>query len=349
MARPIGIKEVARAAGVSTTTVSHALSGKGRLPEATRERVRQIALDLGYRPSATARSLAGGRTGIIAMSVSGSEDFAVQVGDLDYFLQVINAATSSALERDYAVTLLPSDWGAETLARVPLDGGIVIDPVRSDPMVAALRRRGLPVVTLGRDLGGPADATWVDNDHRAGTRAMLDHLVEAGASDVALLAAQMVSSYEADTLEAYTDWCAERGASPCVARVKGGLSERAAYAETVKLLQQADPPHAIYATLDRLALGALVAAEAQGLRVPEELLVAACTESDQSRHSRPALTALTLNPDQLAVEAVELLTDLIEGRETQRQRVVPSILIPRGSTVAGRGRRRQTVIGGVAA
>jgi DNA-binding LacI/PurR family transcriptional regulator len=346
MVHSIGIKEVALAAGVSTTTVSHALSGKGRLPEATRDRVRQIAADLGYRPSATARSLAGGRTGTIAITVSGSDDFEVQVGDLDYFLQVVNAATSTALERSYAVTLLPAHWSAETLARVPLDGGIVIDPVRHDRMVEALTGRGLPVVTLGRELGGPDDAAWVDNDHRAGTRAMLDHLVEAGATKVTLLAAQMVSSYEADSLEAYTEWCAERGVAPRVARVQGGLSERAAYAETVKLLHRANPPDAIYATLDRLALGALLAAEAQGLRVPQEIRVAACTEGDHSRHSRPSLTALTLNPELLASEAIDLLTDLIEGRPTERRRVVSSILIPRGSTVVGRTRRKHIVIGG---
>ena len=346
MGRAVGIKEVAVAAGVSTTTVSHALSGKGRLPESTRERVRQIAADLGYRPSAAARSLASGRTGIIAMTVSGSEDFTVQVGDLDYFLQVINAATSTALERDYAVTLLPAHWSPETLARVPLDGGIVIDPVRNDPMVQALNGRALPVVTLGRQPDGPDDAPWVDNDHRAGARTMLDHLVESGATRVALLAAQMVSSYEADTLEAYTQWCTRHGVKPCVAQVQAGLSERAAYAETVKLLQGPTPPDAIYATLDRLALGALLGAEAQGLRVPDDVRIGACSESDESRRSRPALTALRLNPELLAAEAIDLLIDLIEGRPTSRQRVVPSVLIPRRSTVAGRQRVRRTVIAG---
>jgi DNA-binding LacI/PurR family transcriptional regulator len=345
MARPVGIKEVAIAAGVSTTTVSHALNGKGRLPEATRERVREIATRLGYRPSALARGLAGGRTGIIAMTVSGSEDFSVQIGDLDYFLQVINAATLSALERSYAVTLLPAHWSPETLARFPLDGGIVVDPVRNDPMVEALTGRGLPVVTLGRQLGGPADAAWVDNDHAAGTRAMLDHLVSAGATNVALLAAEMVSSYEADTREAYTDWCTQTGREPRIATVRGSLSERAAYAETVRLLQGASPPDAIYATLDRLALGALLAAEAQNMRVPDDLRIAACTESDESRRSRPALTALTLNPEILAAEAVDLLTDLIEDRETERQRIVPSVLIPRRSTSSARGRSRRLVIG----
>ena len=66
----VGIKDVAREAGVSITTVSHALNGKGRIPENTRRRVRGIAERLGYEPNAIARSLAGGRTGVIAIAFS---------------------------------------------------------------------------------------------------------------------------------------------------------------------------------------------------------------------------------------------------------------------------------------
>lgn len=344
MPRPIGIKEVAAAAGVSTTTVSHALSGKGRLPETTRQRVRDVAERLGYQPSALARGLAGGRTGMLAMTVSGADDFALQVGDLDYFLQVTHAATTAALERGYAVTLLPAGWSPETLGRLPLDGGIVIDPVHDDAIVGALASRDLPVVTLGRQPDGPADAPWVDNDHRAGTRAMLDHLVQEGATRVALLSAHMVSSYALDTLAAYEGWCAETGAEPVIATVRGSVSERGGYAEAMRLLESRRPPDAIYATLDRLGLGALLAAEACGVRVPDDLRIAACTESTESRRSRPALSVLSLNPDLLADEAIDLLTDLIEGRDTERQRVVPSVLVPRRST-HGTGRGRRTVIG----
>jgi DNA-binding LacI/PurR family transcriptional regulator len=347
MGRAVGIKDVAAAADVSITTVSHALSGKGRLPEATRQRVREVAVRLGYHPSALARGLAGGRTGMLAMTVSSTEEFAMQVGDLAYFLQVTNAATSAALERGYAVTLLPSHWSPETLARLPLDGGIVVDPVPDDPVVVALQARSLPVVTLGRQPDGASDAPWVDNDHRAGTRAMLDHMAREGAKRIALLAANMKSSYALDTLEAYGDWCGDNHVRPVVATVRGSLSERAAFAEAIKLLDSASPPDAIYAMLDRLAVGALLAAEARGMRVPGDLRIAGCTETEENRRSRPALSTLSLNPEQLAYEAIDLLADLIEDRPTERQRIVPSVLIPRRSTQEA-GRRRRTVIDGSA-
>ena len=73
-----------------------------------------------------------------------------------------------------------------------------------------------------------------------------------------------------------------------------------------------DPPDAIYATLDRLALGVLLAAEGKGVRVPEDLRIAGCTDSEASRAARPALTALSLNPERIGREAIELLIELIE-------------------------------------
>ena len=125
MPRPVGIKDVAAAAGVSTTTVSHALNGKGRIAPATRRRVEEAAERLGYRPSAMARGLAGGRTGMLAMVVSGTVDIPVQVGDFDYFLRLMNGATLAALRHGYSLTLIQSQGEPEPLDGLPLDGAIV--------------------------------------------------------------------------------------------------------------------------------------------------------------------------------------------------------------------------------
>jgi DNA-binding LacI/PurR family transcriptional regulator len=331
MARP-GIQAVAAAAGVSTTTVSHVLSGKGRISEATRRRVREVADELGYQPSALARRLAGGRVGMLALSVSLVDDPALAIADFDYFLQVMSAATSAALERGYSLTVLPAQ-GRQTLEQLPLDGAIVIDPVRGDPTVEYLRSHAVPVVTTGRVPEGPDEACWVDNDHVAGTHEILHHLEAQGSERIALLSARPVSSYALDTLEAYRSWCAERGRPERVATVEDTPSEGTAFALALELLQGADPPDAIYATLDRLALGTLLAAEAQGIAVPGALRVAGCSDSEASRRARPALTALTLNPERIGEEAVDLLVALIEGEDPgDLRRIVPSEVVPREST-----------------
>jgi DNA-binding LacI/PurR family transcriptional regulator len=343
MGRSVGIKDVAAAAGVSITTVSHALNGKGRLTAETRQRVRDVAARMGYQPSALARGLAGGRTGMLALTVS-FVDNPLPVADFDYFLQVMNAATSTALERGYSLTLLPAQARPAILDRLPLDGAIVMDPVGDDPTVNRLTRRRIPIVTTGRQPDGPGDACWVDNDHVAGTRAMLDHLAEAGGRRVALLTVPVMSSYSMDVLHAYEAWCAEHGQAPLVSSIPEMLSESGAFAAATELLESPDPPDAIYGTLDRLALGVLLAAEAKGIRVPQDLRVAGCTDSDASRSARPALTALNLNAERIGTEAVELLVGLIEGsEELERHRIVPSIITPRASTRSARTRRRARV------
>lgn len=330
----IGIKEVAAAAGVSITTVSHALNGKGRLPAETRERVRDVAEALGYVPSATARSLARGRTGILALTVARAATMPFSLADFDYFAQLMNGASTAALERGYALVLAPAAAGTELLDSVPLDGAIVVDPVRGDRTLAHLRRRGVPVVTTGREPDGADDAPWIDNDHVAGTRSILDHLAAAGAHRVALITTPPVHSYTIDSQAAYRDWCAGRGSEPEIAIVTGTLTEGEGYSAALELLDRDDPPDGIYATLDRLALGVLLAAHARGVDVPGELLVAGCTDSYASRSA--ALTALSLDPERIGVEAVEALIAVTENRAgPPPHRYVPTTVIPRASTKGG--------------
>jgi DNA-binding LacI/PurR family transcriptional regulator len=332
-ARRVGIREVAQAAGVSVTTVSHSLNGKGRLPEETREHVRQVAARLGYRPNSTARNLAGGRTGLLGLAVSQAEGLPFALSDFEYFVQLMTATTTAATDRGYALVLGPANRGADTWASIDVDGAIIVDPVVDDPMVAELTANGVPVVTSGRQPGATTDGHWVDNDHGAGTRTVLDHLERAGARRIALVTSPPVTSYGRDVEEAYGAWCAARGTEPLVAYGRDDLTEGAGFEAASELLALPEPPDAIYATLDRLAIGTLLAAAERGVPVPGELLVAGSTDSEASRWARPSLTALNLHPQRIGELAVDLLVRLVEGRPpSQPHLFVPTRLIPRGST-----------------
>jgi DNA-binding LacI/PurR family transcriptional regulator len=331
--RRVGIREVAEAAGVSITTVSHALSGKGRLPAGTRDRVRQVAEQLGYRPSRAARNLVGGRTGLIGLAVSQTEGQPFALSDFAYFVQLISGATSAALEHGYALVLMPAGPGRwDQLRQVELDGAIVVDPVAGDPLVRRMRERKIPLVTAGRIPGEPEQEWWVDNDHEAGMTSMLNHLARRGARRIALVASPPVTSYATDGLAGYERWCARHGVEPSVAVARGELTEGAGFAAASTLLRAPRRAEAIYATLDRLALGALLAAEAQQVAVPDDLLIAGCTDSSASKWARPSLTALSLNPEELGQRAVDMLAGLVEGRPEESRVIVPTRIIPRAST-----------------
>ena len=331
MTRVVGIKDVAQRAGVSVTTVSHALNGRGRISPQTRKRVNEIAEQLGYHPNATARNLAGRRSGLIGLAVTQTDEGSFAIADYAYFVELISAASVAALDRDYGLMLV-SGAQVESWMRIQIDGAIIVDPVMRDPLIEHVRRTGAPLVTAGR-VPGARDGYWVDNDHRAVTRGILDHLAARGARRIALLESLPMASYALDSHAAYEEWCAERG-QPVIATVaRGDLTESAGFEATMKLLRRARPPDAVHSTLDRLALGALLAAQAFGLSVPHDLLVSGGADSEPCKWARPGLTTTELHPSQIGAEAVKLVTALIEGREPECSQVhVPCRIIPRGST-----------------
>ncbi|MBX6764619.1 MAG: LacI family DNA-binding transcriptional regulator [Rubrobacteraceae bacterium] len=327
---------MAAAAGVSPTTVSHALSGKGRVTAATRERIICIAEVLGYRPNASAVNLASGRTGLIGITVSTHPDAPMGLGDFDYFIQLLSAATGAAVENGLTLVVDGSGEPSAPFLHVEIDGAIVIDPVVDDRILPTLEARGVPIVTTGRR--GDEKETdqpryWVDNDHRTASLTILDHLAEAGAKRVGLVTTPPLTSYSRDTLEGYQQWCAARGQEHLIVQVRGVVNESGGFQAASELLDLPERPDAIWATLDQLALGVLHAARTRSLRVPEDLLVAGYTESRASVSTDPPLTAIALNAEEIGRAAVSMLSELIEGREPETNPVIiPTELVVRRST-----------------
>lgn len=209
-----GIRDVAAAAGVSITTVSDALNGKGRLPDATRRHVREVADRLGYRPSAAARTLRTGKSGLIGLTVTtyGEEPFTFT--EFAYFAEMARAATSAALARGYALVILPASSRHDVWGNVALDGTVVIDPSDQDPVVSELVRQGVPVVSDGRPAGSLPVHAWVDNDHEEAVLGILDHLAAAGARRIGLLTGTSTDTYTRLSTTAYLEWCERVGQEP---------------------------------------------------------------------------------------------------------------------------------------
>lgn len=330
--RKVDIREVARVAGVSVTTVSHALNGKGRLPEETRKHVQKVAGALGYRPNASARHLVGGTTGLVGLVVSQPRRGSFEISDFTYFTEIMAAATAAAMARGYALVLAPPDWGLGGGA-VAIDGAIVIDPLRRDPLVREFERAGTPLVTTGRVLDVSGSLPWVDNDHVRATRRVCDHLAKRGARRIGLLTSPTRISYTVDVEAAYHAWCEENGAEPIVKHARADLTERSGFSAGSEMLGLRDPPDAIYATYDRLAYGVSLAAEAAGVAIPEQLQLVMTATNSGAPPMRPSITSLDLHPSEIGKRAADLLVDLIEEREPgERHVVVPARLIPRGST-----------------
>ncbi|MFM8883654.1 MAG: LacI family DNA-binding transcriptional regulator [Solirubrobacterales bacterium] len=335
----VTINQVAEAAGVSITTVSHALNGKGRISEATRKRVARTATKMGYRPSASARSLAGGRSGIIGLSFAVISGQPGAFGGFGFFNDLLHSATATALELGYALVTCADDSEAvERLGYLEPEGCIVVDPTRSQPMVEYARRTLTPLVTVGRVPDG-GDEPWVDNDHQEAARLAIEHLRERGARRVALILPPPEHSYTADGLDGFELACSALDMEPVVEYADGDLAETDGFQATRRLLESDEPPDGIYTMLDRLGRGAIMAAESLSVSVPEKLKVVASTDSEVCDRAEPTLSTVDLDPEALGREAIQLLVERIRGGQGTTDAIeVPVRLIVRrssGGPVAG--------------
>jgi DNA-binding LacI/PurR family transcriptional regulator len=333
--RRVSIKDVAREAGVSVTTVSHALNDKGRLNDQTRHHVREVASRLGYRPNPAARSLVSGHTGIVAAMASLPAEVAFT--DLGYYTDLIGAATQVAISRDHALVVAPPSGGSFVWDRLPLDGVIVIDPLVDEPALPMLRQRGIPFVTIGRDPNGHERDAIVANDDVASARMVFDHFVERGAQRVGLLAIPPLLSFARDTTDAYLAWCRDRGQRPAMdspsyhdlvgdtnAAVTGALS---------RLLDRPDPIDALYAPIEQLGVAAGNAASGSGVRIPQDLMLATTNDAGRAAAAEPSITTMESDYGEMGRRAGSMLLDMVEGsRSAPCVEITPTKIVARAST-----------------
>jgi DNA-binding LacI/PurR family transcriptional regulator len=323
----VTIADVARSAGVSPTTVSHALNGKGMVRASTRAHVMRTAKRLGYLPNSAARSLRSGRTATLGLMLPADD-----LSGIEYYLELASAAARAAFARDHGLLLLPPVHSADELRRFAVDGAIVCDPDTSDPRLGAFEALGLPTVAVDRDLGRPEEPWWIGADNVENTRAALDHLEASGAERVALLTGDASWSWLDDSVRAYRSWARERGAEPCIATAPKKLLERGAAVAAGRLLDRPDPPDAIFTPPDRFAIGVLRAAHERGLHVPCELMIAAGVDSSQARLADPPITAIDLRPGATGRAAIDMLLARIEGTPVEAPQILPAELHVRAST-----------------
>ncbi|MEU3601376.1 LacI family DNA-binding transcriptional regulator [Streptomyces sp. NPDC006798] len=326
--RSIGIKDVARAAGLSITTVSHALNGKGKVNARTRERIREIADDLGYRPNPAAQVLLSGRTGVVGLAAGHQSAEAWERTYRPYYASLTAGATVEAVDRDYALVVVPARPGSDLWTRIPMDGLIVVDPVAGDPVIAEAVRRGLALVTDGRPLDPEhARIPYVSGDMSAGVPLALDHLHGRGVRRTGLLTGPELDSYTLDSERAYARWCAERGVAGRVERIAPGESARDAARRL--LAASAGRPDGVHALNETYGEALLAVAAEAGLSVPGDLQITAA--GDPGPGPRPPLTLLDLAPRRIGALCAGLLIDLLDGR-APRPVSVPCALVPGAST-----------------
>ncbi|WP_285545271.1 LacI family DNA-binding transcriptional regulator [Streptomyces lavendulae] len=346
----VRLVDVAREAGLSKTTVSAALNGTGRLSPEVREKARETARVMGYRPNATARQLRTGRARLIGYMVGEFADTPWSFLESPYFARLTGATAATALQRGYAVVLLPAGSLQGEWAGLPLDAVVVADPVPDDHVVDDLLAARIPVFS-DRSVEGRPGAYWVDVEAGPAVCGTLDHLREQGARRPAMVMPDSTTRFHREVLAAYRGWCtahgvAERvgyaaapGNGPVVRAVETALSGdgEAGDGEGPDGLR----PDALFLVAEASPPLVLEAARRQGYEVPGDLLLACVSEDVTAAHTEPPVTTLSLRPEEIAQAGVDMLVAVLEeGRRESAGMLVPTRLDVRASSVRRPGTAR---------
>ncbi|CAM4060435.1 LacI family DNA-binding transcriptional regulator [Tsukamurella strandjordii] len=258
----ITLVHVAEAAGVSLSTASHAFGVDKPISEATRARVLAAAAELGYEgPDPRARSLRSGRTDIIGVQV---DDEAGRAFRDPVIIGILDGVSAALAASPTSVLLVPDSVPEERLRTLPVDGIVAAgcSPTLTQ-LRAAMAKRSIPVVTAGNQVD---DIGSVGVENRAATRLLTDHLQGLGHRTVGVIRLRHGDVERARTEAALAAFPGAEVAASADSTIDEGF--RAADA-----LLRRGAPTAIVAQSDLLAVGAVRAAEARGLRVPEDLSI----------------------------------------------------------------------------
>jgi DNA-binding LacI/PurR family transcriptional regulator len=333
----VTIADVARHAGVSVSTVSYAVSGKRPISAETRARIAASVEALGYRPNAKARALASSRTNTVALMAPLRADNNVPV-----VMQFVSAIARAARDCDHDVLLLTQGEGEDGVRRVGetalVDAVIVMDIEADDARLPVLRELGLPAVLIGStdDAGG---LSWVDLDFRQAARVCVDHLADLGHRTVFMLGSpgavyERRSNYALAFAAGFEAATQRRGIE-----ARWSASETDYHATSALLEHELDehPDTTALVVHNEGVLGAVLATlRRRGLRVPEDISVAAICPEDQAENQGVQLTGVAVPAEQIGRAAVEMVLRQVDGEHISETRLIAPRLTVRQSTAPPR-------------
>lgn len=331
----VTIKDVARDAGLSVTTVSRALNNHDDVAEETRARIQAVARRLDYHPNMVARSLQKNHANAIGLIIP-----LILHRQYDpFWLEFIGGMASACSARGSDLVVSAADAangtgpGFQRLLRGRrVDGMVICDVRRSDPRIAQLQKHRLPFVAFGRTVG-PQDYAFVDVDGGAGVGQAMEHLFRLGHRRIAYLGVDPDFGFSHYRLAGYRQALTRAGVAYDPELVAEGLTEVTVPAAIRAMLALEDPPTAVFAAADFLALATLREAREAGLCVPLDLSLCVFDDSPLVQHAEPPLTTVSQPNQRLGEEAAALLLELVahRGAPLMQRLVVPTLTI-RGST-----------------
>jgi LacI family transcriptional regulator len=326
------MRDVAERAGVSVTTVSHVINETRPVSDGLRERVLAAIHELGYQPNVLARSLRQGKTHTIGMIAPDSTN--------PFFAEVARGVEDASFEQGYSVILCNSDGDLDkellytsVLAEKRVDGIIFVAAGVSTGHIRDLQAQRMPLVVVDRDIPDVAVDSVLTDNARGGELATR-HLLALGHRRIGCIAGPSDVTPSAERIIGYRQALREAGV-PVDERliVKGDFQYESGYRATHQLLTMDDPPTAIFACNDLMAVGAISEALELGLQVPATMSVIGFDDVRLASFTNPPLTTIVQPKYEIGVVAATMLLERMRDLDMPpRRRVLDTSLLIRQST-----------------
>ncbi|ACL71047.1 LacI family DNA-binding transcriptional regulator [Halothermothrix orenii] len=322
----VTIKDIARAAGVSKTTVSRALNNKGRISPETREKILKIAAKMNYRHNKIATSLRSNKSMVIGLIFPG-----FMAGH--FYSEIFHGIEAYCTEKGFGVLIGCSDGLAQKeeeiikLLQERRVDGIIIAPTHGVDLdyYHQFKKEKLPFIFIDKYIPGiEADRIVVDN--KKGAYLAVTHLIERGHKKIALLSGP---EYPCTTiegrLEGYLKALEDNGLTyrKIIKTDKNVYNQReSGYKATKEFIKDNDGVTAIFAINDSVAIGAMRAIREAGLRVPQDMAIVGFNDDDISLYIENSLTTISVPKYKLGEKAAQLILERIEGQADTGQRII---------------------------
>ena len=332
------IYDVARVAGVSTSTVSHVLNGTRHVSDATKQRVEQVMAELRFRPNSLARGLVRQETQTIALIVPDNVN--------PFFAELARGVEDHGFRAGYNVLLCNSDRNREKelayldmLVSKRVDGIIYMTMHKDIDQLQTMLNHRIPVVTFDREYEG-MDAILLDN--AAGGYAATQHLIELGHRRIACIAGPDAITRSNGRIQGYEQALSDAGL-PCDPDLlqAGNWTYESGFAAAQRLLALRTPPTAIFACNDMMAVGVMTSLHQQGCIVPDDISVVGFDDVALSAYVVPPLTTFSTPLSGVGQTLCQILLARInEETSAEPQRIVVGgeLVIRRSTTHCANGR-----------
>lgn len=312
------IKDIARIAGVSNATVSRVISNAPNVKKETREKIQKIIEEHNYYPNILARGMRKNKTTSIGLLLADINN--------PFYAETAKTIIETANSRNYSIILCTTnnDMNQQLkyinlLLQRKVDGFIFASVHWKDPTLQTVANSGTPFVLYNRKTSKSDEHSYVVLDNELGAFIAVEHLYKLGHRRIGLISGPNIFSTGRERTSGYIKALQKFGIYyDSKISVQGRYSSKRSFDATINLITAKDPPTAIFASNDLMALSVLEAVSSYGLKVPQDIAVVGFDDIEVSSHSLIQLTTVSQEPNVMADIALDSLLKIIDNEYPQK-------------------------------